>query len=243
MCLCLFLYHWAHRIRERYGGLALAFIDVFNAYEYGAGRALRLLLQYGLIRPHRPIQRSGANITGVLAGLRCVTAVRLFPVRCGQRRLLPPDAVLYRATAPRICIEMDVNMTVQAAGLSATSVLPVFERDDAETLFARKRYNSMFPGCHCIMYDFSLACRFYVTGFMAVRCGVFVFQVEGPKQPINIDVRHDDQHHGHKRAKRGRLFSWCRQFKRIYAFAAEAIEIGKCGSGSRIVYVHPESSV
>ena len=57
-CACRFLQRHAAVIRDRYGGLVLAFLDVFGGYESGARPLLELSLRLRLIEPS-----AGAMVT------------------------------------------------------------------------------------------------------------------------------------------------------------------------------------
>ena len=112
MCLCLFIHKHARFIRARYGELALAFIDVFNSYDYGAGRALRLLLQYGLIGSSSP----GCLLTFAVSqrpdyalhGVDAVGACRLAQCRLlimyttKQHRAFVRKSISCRTCVPRV---------------------------------------------------------------------------------------------------------------------------------------------
>ena len=50
-CACVFLRRYAPVIRDRYGGLVLAFLDVFGGYERGARPLLELSLSLRLLEP------------------------------------------------------------------------------------------------------------------------------------------------------------------------------------------------
>ena len=55
-------------------------------------------------------------------------------------------------------VETDVAAVVRAAGLLERNVLPVRDRDDARTLFARKGYGTMCAGDHSVGRGPPLAC-------------------------------------------------------------------------------------
>jgi hypothetical protein len=50
-CACVFLQRVGHVIRDYYGGMALAFADVFGGYEHGARPLLEISLSLRLFEP------------------------------------------------------------------------------------------------------------------------------------------------------------------------------------------------